>query len=80
MHFIELKTTKANAVKLSPHQIAFMTKHKKSSVWVLVRQINSKELFLYHGSQVISLAHLGLKSPPTVKSDDFNLILKKISN
>ena len=67
LHFVELKFCKANAVNLSPHQVAWLTRHRKSSSWVLVKQQARADvkasLHLYSASQAISLAEDGLKTP-----------------
>ena len=67
-HFIELKFVKANAVNLSPHQVAWLTRHKHSSSWVLVKKQNNSdtkaELYLYKADQAIDLKTNGLKTEP----------------
>ena len=67
-HFIELKFVKANAVNLSPHQVAWLTRHKHSSSWVLVKKQNKSdtkaELYLYKADQAIDLKTNGLKTEP----------------
>ena len=66
-HFIELKFCKANAVNLSPHQVAWLTRHLTSSSWILVKRQAKADvkatLHLYSASQAISLAEDGLKTP-----------------
>ena len=65
-HFVELKFCKGNAVNLSPHQVAWLTRHKTSSSWVLVKKQSKPEtapfLFLYHAKQAIELKSNGLKT------------------
>jgi len=72
LHFIELKFCKANAVNLSPHQVAWLTRHRKSSSWVLVKRQSKAgdkaTLHLYRASQAIALAEDGLK---TTSAGDF---------
>ena len=67
-HFIELKFVKANAVNLSPHQVAWLTRHKHSSSWVLIKKQNNPtttaELYLYKADQAIDLKTSGLKTEP----------------
>ena len=67
-HFIELKFVKANAVNLSPHQVAWLTRHKHSSSWVLIKKQNNPtttpELYLYKATQAINLKMNGLKTEP----------------
>jgi len=57
---VELKVTKTNKVRLSPHQIAFHEKHPKAS-FILVKDLSSKEVKLYEGSRVRLLAACGLE-------------------
>ena len=72
-HFIELKFCKANAVNLSPHQVAWLTRHRTSCSWVLVKRQAKADvkatLHLYSASQAITLAEDGLKTP-SVESFD----------
>tara|TARA_B110000858_G_C17790397_1_gene469592 strand:- start:1430 stop:1831 length:402 start_codon:yes stop_codon:yes gene_type:complete len=72
LHFIELKFCKANAVNLSPHQVAWLTRHRQSSSWVLVKRQSKAgakaTLHLYSASQAIALAEDGLK---TTSAGDF---------
>ena len=67
-HFIELKFVKANSVNLSPHQVAWLTRHKHSSSWVLIKKQNNPtttaELYLYKADQAIDLKTNGLKTEP----------------
>ena len=67
-HFVELKFCKANAVNLSPHQVAWQIRHKHSSTWTLVKKQNKPDalpyLFLYHASQALDLKENGLKTQP----------------
>ena len=61
-HFftVELKVTKGNRLRFSPHQIAFHIKHPKNS-FILAMQLFDEELKLYEGAQVETLATRGLK-------------------
>ena len=67
-HFLELKVTGSNVVRLSAHQISWLTLHKKSSSWVLIRQQKPRSkissVYLYHAEDVLSLSKQGLKSNP----------------
>ncbi len=58
-HFIELKTTTSNAVRLSAHQVAWLTLHSNASSWILVGQPHV--LHLYHAKDAINLQKHGLK-------------------
>ena len=65
-HFftLELKVTKGNKVKISPHQIAFHVKHPKNT-FILVETLGPRfsklsQFFLIPGSRVRELAACGL--------------------
>jgi len=64
-HFftIELKVTKSNKIKFSPHQIAFHVKHPKNS-FILVQHLGSGCLKLFPGSGILALEACGLKLEP----------------
>ena len=60
-HFftVELKVTRINSVKLSPHQIAFHKLHPKNS-FIMVKHLGSSAVILYEGKQIIELDAWGL--------------------
>ena len=60
-HFftIELKVTKSNKVRFSPHQIAFHIKHPKNS-FILVEALGQRSVKLFPGSKVLELEACGL--------------------
>ena len=65
-HFftIELKVTKGNRVKFSPHQIAFHVKHPDNT-FIMVKALGplpkkTSPVFLFHGSRIKELAACGL--------------------
>ena len=64
-HLIELKVSKGNVVKLSPHQVAFAVKHSEANVWVLVKKLGKTArdytVLLFKGPQIFDLAQFGLK-------------------
>ena len=61
-HFftLELKYTKTNKVKFSPHQIAFHVKHPQNT-FILVLDARDMIPKLYEGSRIRELAACGLK-------------------
>ena len=61
-HFftIELKVTKSNKVRFSPHQIAFHVKHPDNT-FILVEHLGSGCLKLFEGSMVHELVACGFK-------------------
>ena len=66
-HFftLELKVTKGNKVKFSPHQIAFHVKHPKNT-FILVEALGQRssklvQYFLIPGSRISELVACGLR-------------------
>jgi hypothetical protein len=57
---LELKVTKRNSVRFSPHQIAFHKLHPKNS-FILVQSLATSRVKLYEGSQILELVACGLK-------------------
>ena len=60
-HFftVELKVTKSNSLRFSPHQIAFHKLHPKNS-FILAKHLASRDVKLYEGSRIMELAACGL--------------------
>ena len=59
---VELKVTKGNKVRFSPHQIAFHKRHKKNT-FILVEALgprSSKLFYLIPGSRISELVACGL--------------------
>jgi len=64
---VELKVTKGNKIRFSPHQISFHVRHKKNS-FILVSCSPDRGLVrLYPGSGILELVRLGLKLEPLVR-------------
>ena len=61
-HFftVELKVTRGNKIRFSPHQIAFHVAHPKNT-YILVKSLASSQVKLYEGSCILQLAARGLK-------------------
>ena len=64
-HFftIELKVTKSNKVRFSPHQISFHVKHPHNT-FILVLDARDKSQKLYEGSRIRELVACGLTLEP----------------
>ena len=60
---VELKVTKSNKVRFSPHQIAFHVKHPKNS-FILVEHLGQRSVKLFPGSGIKALDAWGLKLEP----------------
>ena len=61
-HFftVELKVTKSNKVRLSPHQISFHVKHPKNT-FICIEHLSSGTVKLFRGSRIEELAACGFK-------------------
>ena len=61
-HFftIELKVTKSNKVRFSPHQIAFHVKHPNNT-FICIEHLGSGAVKLFRGSQILELDACGFK-------------------
>ena len=62
---VELKVSKSNSVRLSPHQIAFHVTHPKNT-FIMVKALGplpkkTFSVFLFRGSRIKELAACGLK-------------------
>ena len=60
-HFftIELKVTKSNKVRFSPHQISFHVKHPHNT-FIMVEALGSGDVKLFRGSRIMELVACGL--------------------
>ena len=61
-HFftVELKVTRREKIKFSPHQISFHITHPKNS-FILVKSLASSDVKLYEGKDIMELDACGLK-------------------
>ena len=61
-HFftVELKVTKGNKVRFSPHQIAFHIRHPNNT-FIMVKHLASSDVKLYEGKVIEQLVACGLK-------------------
>ena len=57
---VELKVTKSNKVRFSPHQIAFHVKHPRNS-FILVEHLGQGTVKLFPGSMIMELVACGFK-------------------
>ena len=65
-HFftVELKVTRGNSVRLSPHQIAFHKLHPKNS-FIMVKHLGQRSFKLYESLWIMELDACGLKLEPS---------------
>jgi len=61
-HFftVELKVTKGNKIRFSPHQIAFHIRHPNNT-FIMVKHLASNDVKLYEGKVIEQLVACGLK-------------------
>ena len=66
-HFctVELKVTKGKKILISPHQIAFHSKHPKNT-FIMIKTLgplspNTSPISMFHGSRIRELAACGLE-------------------
>ena len=61
-HFftVELKVTKGNKIRFSPHQIAFHVQHPKNT-FILVKSLATSSWKLYEGKRIRELVTRGLE-------------------
>ena len=57
---VELKTTRANKIKFSPHQISFHIRHPKNT-FILVKSLGQSDLKLFEGTKIMELVACGYK-------------------
>ena len=57
---VELKVTKSNKIKFSPHQIAFHFRHPKNT-FILVKSLDQSDLKLFPGTQIQQLVACGFR-------------------
>ena len=61
-HFftVELKVTKGNKIKFSPHQISFHVKHPQNT-FIMLEHLGSGSVKLFRGSRILELDACGFK-------------------
>jgi len=61
-HFftVELKITRANKLKFSPHQIAFHVAHPKNT-FIIAEALGPRSVKLFRGSRIMELVACGFK-------------------
>ena len=57
---VELKVTKGNKVRFSPHQIAFHVKHPHNT-FICIEHLGSGAVKLFRGSRIMELVACGFK-------------------
>ena len=57
---VELKVTKSNKVRFSPHQIAFHVRHPKNT-FIIIQHLGQGTVKLFRGSRILELEACGFK-------------------
>ena len=60
---VELKVTKTNKIRLSPHQISFHIRHPNNT-FIMVKALSLNQVKLYEGKVIKELDACGLKLDP----------------
>ena len=61
---VELKVTKGNKIRFSPHQISFHMKHNLNTFILVACDPDPKLVRLYPGARILELVDSGLKLEP----------------
>ena len=61
---VELKVTKGNKIRFSPHQISFHMKHNLNTFILVACSPDPQLVRLYPGSRILELVDLGVKLEP----------------
>ena len=56
---VELKVSRGNKIKFSPHQIAFHVRHPHNT-FILIKSLVSRDAILYEGGKILELQSRGL--------------------
>ena len=63
---VELKVTKGNKIRFSPHQISFHMKHNLNTFILVACSLKLGTYRLYPGARILELVDLGVKLEPLV--------------
>ena len=61
---VELKVTKGNKIRFSPHQISFHVKHNLNTFILVACSPDPQLVRLYPGARILELVDLGVKLEP----------------
>ena len=76
---LELKFTKSRKVQISPHQVAFHTKHKKNTYVLVACAPKLGSFRLYPGARILELVACGLDLTPVASGwDACRLLLESL--
>tara|TARA_Y100001972_G_C7654233_1_gene329243 strand:+ start:558 stop:824 length:267 start_codon:yes stop_codon:yes gene_type:complete len=86
---IELKKMSGQKVRLSPHQVSFLTRHRHTSAWILIKahkgQQKNYRILLFQACQARDLFSKKLDQVPASfvlekKPFNWSLLFEKIKN
>ena len=75
---VELKVTKGNKIRFSPHQISFHVKHNLNTFILVSCPLDKGKVRLYPGSGILELVRLGLQLGPLVQG--WELVTQKLES
>ena len=75
---VELKVTKGNKIRFSPHQISFHVKHNLNTFILVACSLDKGKVRLYPGYGILELVRLGLELEPLVQG--WELVRLKLEN
>ena len=75
---VELKVTKGNKIRFSPHQISFHMKHNLNTFILVSCPPDKGKVRLYPGSEILNLVRLGLQLEPLVQA--WELVTQKLES
>ena len=62
---VELKVTKGNKIRFSPHQISFHMKHNLNTFILVACSLDKGKVRLYPGHRILDLVREGLRLEPS---------------
>ena len=75
---VELKVTKSNKIRFSPHQISFHMKHNLNTFILVACTLDKGKVRLYPGSEILNLVRLGLQLEPL--GEGWELVTQKLES
>ena len=75
---VELKVTKGNKIRFSPHQISFHVKHNLNTFILVSCPLDKGKVRLYPGAWILDLVREGLKLEPLVQG--WELVTQKLES
>ena len=83
LQLVELKYTRNNSVRLSPHQVSFLSNHADGLVWLLVKKdpiSQPAQYLVYKGDTAVEVAMNGLRVQPYAQLTDMDDVIDLLAN